>query len=318
MSSIHVSFDGGVRGSHKAGRHVGSYGVVVRSVVGSPTFPTESCPFGFGQVMKEATNNIAEYAGCVAALKVALYADVDEVVITADSKLVVMQVLGQWKCNHAHLREYRDVAGRIMTKFRTLPKLQHVPRAQNAQADSMCNGAMDQRSMVTMGPSPIARAAAAAASRSLEELTAPKPPQPVAPKVAKVVPKVQKEAQRVVPKVQEAPNVIPMVQEAPRVVPKVKEAPKVAVVAAPPPPSPIRQFIDVGDDDDEDDDDADDDDDDDDALDDADFIGAALEVEKVVGSPRKGVVLLMDDDDDDDQEEDDDVEIVMPRKRLKR
>jgi len=182
MSYIHISFDGGVRGSHRGGKLPGAFGVVVKEVQGSPTFADSATPFGFGSPLQSATNNSAEYAGMIAAVKVALYARVDQVLILADSKLVLMQVQLKWKCNHAHLKELRDTAMRLVAKLRTRPTLQHVPRAQNSEADAMCNQAMNSRGMVTMGASDAAKAAVDAVHKDVAELTgslAPAVPPPV-------------------------------------------------------------------------------------------------------------------------------------------
>ena len=76
------------------------------------------------------TNNEAEWVGMVMAIRTAVQQD-RPVTILGDSKLVISQAQGIWKCNHAHLQkyltEYKDVAA---TAKHTIT-LQHVRRHLN-------------------------------------------------------------------------------------------------------------------------------------------------------------------------------------------
>ncbi len=89
------------------------------------------------------TNNVAEYAGVLRALALAEELGAAEVELLLDSKLIVEQASGRWKVKDAKLipmhAEARTRLGRFSRWSAT-----HVPRAQNKQADALCNEAIDR------------------------------------------------------------------------------------------------------------------------------------------------------------------------------
>jgi probable phosphoglycerate mutase len=89
------------------------------------------------------TNNVAEYTGVVRALALAHELGAREVDMLLDSKLIVEQVNGRWRVKDAKLipihAEVRALLGRFARWSAT-----HVPRAQNKQADTLCNEAIDR------------------------------------------------------------------------------------------------------------------------------------------------------------------------------
>jgi ribonuclease HI len=62
--------------------------------------------------------------------------------VRADSKLVVEQVKGAWKVKQAHLRPLLERARSLLAAYAEVD-VQHVPRAQNADADALVNAALD-------------------------------------------------------------------------------------------------------------------------------------------------------------------------------
>ncbi|WP_380167802.1 bifunctional RNase H/acid phosphatase [Jannaschia sp. R86511] len=102
-----------------------------------------------GRVLAEAgercgvtTNNVAEYSGLLAGLRMAHAIDPDaQVEVRMDSKLVVEQMSGRWKIKDRRLagiaKQAHDAfdAGRVRYTW--------VPRAQNGKADKLANDAMD-------------------------------------------------------------------------------------------------------------------------------------------------------------------------------
>lgn len=88
------------------------------------------------------TNNVAEYRALVAGLELALERGIAELDVYLDSKLVVSQVLGEWKIKDERLRALAAKAQILMGRFDAIT-IQHVRREQNADADALANQGMD-------------------------------------------------------------------------------------------------------------------------------------------------------------------------------
>ncbi|MBA2717507.1 MAG: bifunctional RNase H/acid phosphatase [Propionibacteriales bacterium] len=115
-------------------------------------------PAGYGAVLKDpvtgaviaeaaeaigrASNNVAEYRGLIAGLK--LYAEHAaagaSLEVRMDSKLVVEQMAGRWKVKHPNMRPLALAAQRLAPAGVTWT---WVPRAQNEHADRLVNLALD-------------------------------------------------------------------------------------------------------------------------------------------------------------------------------
>ncbi|MDO5634133.1 MAG: reverse transcriptase-like protein [Micrococcus sp.] len=129
---LQVEADGGSRGNPG----VAGYGALVRDPRTGQVLLTDAAPLG------KASNNVAEYSGLIAGLKLALSIDpAAEVHVLMDSKLVVEQMSGRWKIKHEDMRrlaaEARDLypPGRVSYTW--------IPRAKNKDADQLSNEAMD-------------------------------------------------------------------------------------------------------------------------------------------------------------------------------
>jgi ribonuclease HI len=89
------------------------------------------------------TNNVAEYSAVLRALALAEELRASEVDMLLDSKLIVEQLHGRWRVKDAKLiplhAEARVRLGRFARWSAT-----HVARAQNKQADALCNEAIDR------------------------------------------------------------------------------------------------------------------------------------------------------------------------------
>jgi probable phosphoglycerate mutase len=118
-------------------------------------------PAGIGAVLKDrdgnvvgeigrgigvATNNVAEYTALIEGLKLAQAKGVTEIDVRMDSKLVVFQVLGEWKIKNDALRQLAARAERLLRGF-DRKSLTYVPREQNAEADKLANQGMDQAAL---------------------------------------------------------------------------------------------------------------------------------------------------------------------------
>jgi len=90
------------------------------------------------------TNNTSEYKGVIGLLRCALENDVSELTVYGDSKLVIMQVQGEWACRKTHLRPLCHEAKTLIDQF-DVCTLEHVPRKENTVADRLSNIAMDTR-----------------------------------------------------------------------------------------------------------------------------------------------------------------------------
>jgi ribonuclease HI len=90
------------------------------------------------------TNNYAEYSALLTALRFAVYRRCQELVVYADSELVVKQVLGEYQVRNENMRSlYSDV----MRWIALIPRfsIRHVRREENKEADKLANKAMDTR-----------------------------------------------------------------------------------------------------------------------------------------------------------------------------
>lgn len=117
----------------------GAIGVVIKNEAGE-TVDTISKPVGV------VTNNQAEYMAVIAALEKALSAGVEEVVMFADSQLIVYQLNGQYKVRNQHLKPYYDKVLVLKSKFRKF-SITHIPREMNSEADKLTNGTVKRRSI---------------------------------------------------------------------------------------------------------------------------------------------------------------------------
>ncbi len=111
------------------------FGVVVESERGE----LEICGF-----LGRTTNNVAEYAGLIAALTWARDNNVEELTLYSDSQLLVNQLTGAYKVKAPHLI---PIFLRALDLKRGIPSVaaHHVRREQNSKADGLANRAVDER-----------------------------------------------------------------------------------------------------------------------------------------------------------------------------
>jgi ribonuclease HI len=88
------------------------------------------------------TNNVAEYAGLVLALREAQRLGAREVDLRLDSKLIVEQLNGRWRVKNAKLQGLFDEARQHLAGFRRWSAT-HEPRVRNRAADALANLALD-------------------------------------------------------------------------------------------------------------------------------------------------------------------------------
>lgn len=122
-------FDGGSRGNPG----VAGAGYVIRD--------GDKCYAGYVYVGDNNTNNEAEYTGALELLKRAAAEGIRKIHVIGDSKLVVMQAQSKWKCNKEHLAKLRQQCWDVPIEA----TWEHVPRADNKEADLLSNVAMDTK-----------------------------------------------------------------------------------------------------------------------------------------------------------------------------
>lgn len=138
-ASVVVEADGGSRGNPGPA----AYGALLRDAETGEVIAEDGTAIGV------ATNNVAEYSGLIAGLKLAAqYAPEADVEVRMDSKLVVEQMSGRWKVKHPDMRPLAVEASRLAPPGTVYT---WVPREQNKHADRLVNEALDGlRSGVTV------------------------------------------------------------------------------------------------------------------------------------------------------------------------
>ncbi|NNM83597.1 ribonuclease HI family protein [Candidatus Parcubacteria bacterium] len=138
MSHFTIHADGGSRGNPgPAGA-----GAVIRdefgNVVGSVS-----------EFLGKRTNNFAEYEAVILAFQLLMKLvpegkrNSTEVIVKLDSELVVKQVNKLYKVKHPTMKEQFARLAQVATAFGKV-SFTHVPRAENSDADTLANEAMDR------------------------------------------------------------------------------------------------------------------------------------------------------------------------------
>ncbi|MCD4527258.1 bifunctional RNase H/acid phosphatase [Nocardioides sp. cx-173] len=126
-----IEADGGSRGNPGPA----AYGAVLRDAETGTVLAED------GSTIGRATNNVAEYSGLIAGLRLAQdHAPDAEVEVRMDSKLVVEQMSGRWKIKHPDMRPLAAEATRLAPAGTTYT---WVPRELNSYADRLANEALD-------------------------------------------------------------------------------------------------------------------------------------------------------------------------------
>ena len=129
-------FDGGSRGNPG----LAGYAVVL-TVETDPDNPIEVARL----LDHPETNNVAEYEGLCAGLRIALVRGVEDIQMVSDSKLVVEQVLGTWAVKEPRLKILCAEAREMATRF-AHSEIMYVPREQNKQAYMLVTDLLDEHS----------------------------------------------------------------------------------------------------------------------------------------------------------------------------
>jgi broad specificity phosphatase PhoE/ribonuclease HI len=138
IKRVVIEADGGSRGNPGSA----AYGALVKDADTGRVLAEEGTTIGV------ASNNVAEYSGLIAGLRLAeQVAPGADIEVRMDSKLVVEQMSGNWKIKHPDMRPLAMEANRLAPFGTTYT---WVPREQNKHADRLANEALDgERSGVT-------------------------------------------------------------------------------------------------------------------------------------------------------------------------
>ncbi len=133
MRRLIIEADGGSRGNPGPA----GYGALVRDASTGEVLATES------EYLGVVTNNVAEYSGLIAALRLAARIDPHaSVLVRMDSRLVVEQMSGRWKIKHPDMKPLALRAGEAARGFAEV-SYEWVRRERNKDADRLANEAMD-------------------------------------------------------------------------------------------------------------------------------------------------------------------------------
>ncbi len=144
LPAFQANIDGGSRGNPGPA----AYGVVIRN-------PKGEIIARLKKYIGQATNNVAEYFGLIAALDYSDTHGIRALRILSDSELMVKQMRGQYKVKSEDLRPLFERAKKMSQTFESF-RIDHVYREQNSEADALANQAMDETSRGG-APSPVAQ-----------------------------------------------------------------------------------------------------------------------------------------------------------------
>src|SRR5262249_33880352 len=96
----------------------------------------------FATRIGEATNNAAEYLAMIRGLEFVHELGAKKVHIRSDSELMVRQMKREYRVKHPDLIPLNEKAQVLANQFQSVTYT-HVPRAENAEADRLCNEALD-------------------------------------------------------------------------------------------------------------------------------------------------------------------------------
>jgi probable phosphoglycerate mutase len=156
--AVVIEADGGSRGNPGNA----AYGAVLKDADTGAVIAEDGTRIGI------ASNNVAEYRGLIAGLRLAAeHAPDADIEVRMDSKLVVEQMSGNWKIKHPSMLPLALEANELAPFGTTYT---WVPREQNKHADRLANEALDgKRSGVTVAGRETERGSEAAPTEVADE-----------------------------------------------------------------------------------------------------------------------------------------------------
>jgi len=116
-------------------------GIVIKNEDETDTIATLSLSVGYNR-----TSNEAEYEAAIELVSMLRWIGVTEVDIHSDSKLVVNQINGTWKCKNQKLEKLRETFYDIISRWTSSYRgkgwtISHIPRSENTEADALARKA---------------------------------------------------------------------------------------------------------------------------------------------------------------------------------
>jgi len=144
MTTLTLRFDGASRGNPGKGSSAAVLFDGTGTCIGQ----------AYRRLEGKVTNNEAEYTGLLAGLRLlcSMQSSMPGIggaalIVEGDSKLVIEQVFGSWKCKDARMKALAGAAKDLVNDlkasgFRTIQS-RWIPRERNSAADALCNAALD-------------------------------------------------------------------------------------------------------------------------------------------------------------------------------
>lgn len=144
-----LQFDGGSRGNPG----IAGSGAVIYDLI--PSSPGKAIWKGFTYIGDKSTNNQAEYTGLIIGLEAAIKLKLTGLQIEGDSKLVVMQMLGEFKVSSPNIKALYAKAKALQNQLPSC-SFKHIRRELNSEADALSNMAMDMKTTLLYVTDPVA------------------------------------------------------------------------------------------------------------------------------------------------------------------
>jgi ribonuclease HI len=139
-TSITAWFDGVCEPKNPGGH--GAYGALVK--VNGEVVMREGGYVGCGP---QISNNVSEYAGVIAVMR-CIQGIQGEGVIYGDSKLVVMQLTGQWKAKRGIYLPYYQEAEKLYRGLKGRIEIMWVGRDENGECDGLSKDVLRDKGIV--------------------------------------------------------------------------------------------------------------------------------------------------------------------------
>ncbi len=97
--------------------------------------------YTFSEFIGAATNNEAEYSALIKGLNESLRLNLLNIVIYADSELVVKQINGEYKVKNKRMQKLYGEAQALLNRFEAWT-ITHIPREKNSAADGLSKEGM--------------------------------------------------------------------------------------------------------------------------------------------------------------------------------
>lgn len=133
MSTYTLRFDGGSRGNPGT---AGSAAVILKN--------NTILDYCYYYHPEPRTNNYAEYYGLIIGMKLVISHGIKNIHIEGDSKLILQQVFGKFKCNSENLQGLNSISKKLKEYFQDIT-WNWIAREYNKSADMYCNQAMDKK-----------------------------------------------------------------------------------------------------------------------------------------------------------------------------